>query len=49
MKQKYPIYDPKLEFSCGCQVLFTLHCPTCQEYLGEDYHYPDEEPKKEEE
>jgi len=42
----YKVYDPELAFSCGCGVLFTLPCPGCKEYLGDEYCDPDEEPKE---
>jgi hypothetical protein len=40
--------DPNCEEHCGCGVPFAEHCPSCAEYLGAEYHKPDEEPLRRE-
>ena len=34
--------DPDCATHCGCGVPFTLDCPDCKEYLGDQYHGPNE-------
>lgn len=52
MKTETPVHatdlDPDCTDHCGCGVPFTKHCPTCAEYLGVEYHRPDEEPLRRE-
>lgn len=36
--------DPDCKEHCGCGVPFTEDCPTCKEYLGDEYHSPNEAP-----
>jgi len=36
--------DPDCTSHCGCGVPFTLDCPGCKEYLGDEYNSPDQTP-----
>lgn len=40
--------DPNCGEHCGCGVPFTEHCPSCAEYLGAEYHRPEETPLRRE-
>jgi len=36
--------DPDCKEHCGCGVPFTEDCPSCKEYMGDEYHSPNESP-----
>lgn len=36
--------DPDCKEHCGCGVPFTEDCATCKEYMGDEYHSPNESP-----
>jgi len=36
--------DPDCKEHCGCGVPFTEDCAICKEYMGDEYHSPNESP-----
>ena len=36
--------DELCQEHCGCGVPFTEDCDTCREFLGDEYHSPNEKP-----